>query len=188
MGVVVVDEFQRIQLMNSAAEGFFARPDGLTVVSGRLYAASPDVTARLETAIRATVSTASRAAGAGGQALRVPRPSGKTPWIVLTVPLPPRSALAHGSSPGALVLISDPEKIEPLPGRRLIELYGLTQSEAAVALDLLNGLSPNEIAETRAVSITTVRAQISAVLAKTGTRRQSELLRLLAGLSTVTLI
>jgi DNA-binding CsgD family transcriptional regulator len=185
MSIIVVDEFQRVRLANTAAEGILSQCDGLTIVSGRLYATGPDSNGRLDAAIRATVTTAVRTAGAGGQALRIPRPSGKAPWIVLTTPVPARSALAQGSAPGALILISDPEKVEPVPGRRLIELYGLTQTEAAVALDLLNGLSPNEIAETRAVSITTVRAQISAVLAKTGTRRQSELLRLLAGLPPV---
>jgi DNA-binding CsgD family transcriptional regulator len=54
---------------------------------------------------------------------------------------------------------------------------GLSRAETASALMLSDGQSLAEIAETRRVSIYTVRNQIKSAMAKTGCRRQSELVR-----------
>jgi DNA-binding CsgD family transcriptional regulator len=47
-----------------------------------------------------------------------------------------------------------------------------------VALALAEGLTPAEIAEARGASLHTVRNQIKAALAKSGARRQSDLVAL----------
>ena len=54
---------------------------------------------------------------------------------------------------------------------------GLSPVEAACALMLSDGQTPAEIAENRQVSVFTVRNQIKSALAKSGCRRQSELVR-----------
>ncbi|GAB4529037.1 MAG: helix-turn-helix transcriptional regulator [Roseibium sp.] len=56
-------------------------------------------------------------------------------------------------------------------------VLGLSPAEAAIALKLCEGQTPAEIAEERQGSIHTVRNQIKASLAKTGCRRQSDLVR-----------
>ncbi|WP_156510640.1 hypothetical protein [Labrenzia sp. OB1] len=53
--------------------------------------------------------------------------------------------------------------------------FGLSQVEAQSALLLADGLTLAEIAQTRQVSIYTVRNQIKSALSKSGCRRQSEL-------------
>lgn len=70
-------------------------------------------------------------------------------------------------------------------GRQLMQLFGLTAAEARVARCLLAGLSPDEAADELAVRIATVRTQIRAVLAKTGSRNQVALLSHLASLPAV---
>lgn len=60
---------------------------------------------------------------------------------------------------------------------RLAAAWRLTPSEAEIALLLGDGLCTQEIAEQRQVSVHTVRAQIKALLAKSGTRRQADLVR-----------
>lgn len=70
-------------------------------------------------------------------------------------------------------------------GRQLMQLFGLTAAEARVTRCLLGGLSPEEAADELAVSIATVRTQIRAVLAKTGSRSQAALFTHLAGLPSV---
>jgi DNA-binding CsgD family transcriptional regulator len=64
--------------------------------------------------------------------------------------------------------------------RNLMNLYNLTAAEAKLATDLLLGKRVIEIARDRSVSIATVRAQVRAVLAKTETHRQLDLVRLLS--------
>lgn len=56
--------------------------------------------------------------------------------------------------------------------------FGLTPAELAVVVLLSRGLSPEEIARDRGVSIETVRSQIRGLMTKTDTRRQSELVAL----------
>ena len=56
-------------------------------------------------------------------------------------------------------------------------MYGLTRAEARVARRLVSGASLKEIAAQIDVSHHTVRAHLKSILRKTGTHRQSELVR-----------
>lgn len=64
----------------------------------------------------------------------------------------------------------------------LLLTFGLTPSEAEVVEALAAGLAPQHIAEARAVLVDTVRTQIKAALAKTGLRRQVDLVSLVGRL------
>lgn len=61
---------------------------------------------------------------------------------------------------------------------RLATLYGLTAAEARVAAGVGRGRSPKEIAAAHGSSWHTVRAQLRTAFAKTETRTQSALARL----------
>ncbi|MFX4770392.1 helix-turn-helix transcriptional regulator, partial [Acinetobacter baumannii] len=60
----------------------------------------------------------------------------------------------------------------------MAQVLGLTQAEARLLKGLVEGLSLAEYAATAELSVLTVRSQMKAVFAKTGARRQSELMRL----------
>jgi DNA-binding CsgD family transcriptional regulator len=60
--------------------------------------------------------------------------------------------------------------------------FGLTPCEARVAVALAKGLSLNKIARQHGVGVGTVRGQLKSVFIKTGTRRQAELVAILARL------
>jgi len=62
----------------------------------------------------------------------------------------------------------------------------LTPAESNVALLLCAGLVPKDIARRLDVSLPTVRSYLRALLDKTGTARQSELLSLLSSLPSTT--
>ena len=61
-------------------------------------------------------------------------------------------------------------------------LYGLTPRESRLADLLLEGLDVRGIAERLDITIETVRFHMKRVLAKTGTRRQTELSQLMLSL------
>lgn len=63
--------------------------------------------------------------------------------------------------------------------RSLEELYGLTHAEARVASRVGRGLAVKEIAADLHISVETVRTHLKRIYAKTGTRRQAELVRLI---------
>ena len=78
-----------------------------------------------------------------------------------------------------MLFVTDPEHVPTPDGLVLMRAYGLTASEADIAVALARGDTLSDIADTRCVSIHTVRAQVKQVLSKTSTRRQSALVRLL---------
>jgi len=77
------------------------------------------------------------------------------------------------------VFLSDPEIEQPISAESLINVYGLTKSEAQVAISIANGNSIEEIAKRSSHSVHTIRSQLKSVFSKTGVSRQSELIKLL---------
>jgi DNA-binding CsgD family transcriptional regulator len=106
---------------------------------------------------------------------RTERPS----LVVLVSPLRAPAALPSLAEPSlALVILRAPEEV-PMPSEtELHSLFALTPAEARVACRLV-GETVDEIAEALDVGVATVRSHVQHLLAKTGTRRQSELVRLL---------
>lgn len=79
----------------------------------------------------------------------------------------------------ALVVLRAPEDV-PMPSETALRsLFALTPAEARVACLLAGGATVDEIAGALDVRVTTVRSHVQKLLDKTGTRRQSELVRLL---------
>jgi DNA-binding CsgD family transcriptional regulator len=85
----------------------------------------------------------------------------------------------------AASITTTPERDTPDPAI-LVDAFDLTPSEAILAADLLSGLSVGEAAAKRRRSITTMLTHLASVLAKTGTARQSNLVRPLSQLPLTT--
>ena len=64
----------------------------------------------------------------------------------------------------------------------LLTLLGLTPAEASVARALADGHRPQDIADARTVSVTTIRAQVRAIYAKLEVRSVAGLAGKLRGL------
>jgi DNA-binding CsgD family transcriptional regulator len=92
----------------------------------------------------------------------------------------PEPARLGGRPPAvAAVLIFDPARMNEARAETASRVYGLTPAETTVARLLLEGLSPAGIATHLHVAQATIRTHLSQLFAKTETRRQAELLRLL---------
>lgn len=79
-----------------------------------------------------------------------------------------------------MVVATDPDRPLCPSEQVLMEAFRLTRAEARVARQLARAETLDRIAERQQVSVGTVRVQTKAVLAKTDTRRQAELVGLLA--------
>ncbi|MFM9835856.1 MAG: helix-turn-helix transcriptional regulator, partial [Methylophilaceae bacterium] len=86
---------------------------------------------------------------------------------------------------GAILILHESGRIALPSQAQLKSLYGLTQAEARLALKLCEGSTPSECAKNMGVSISTIRSQLRALMEKTNSRRQAELLtKLLSSPST----
>jgi len=76
------------------------------------------------------------------------------------------------------IVVADPDD-DGIDAGALRELHGLTPAEIAVVRGLLRGGDPRGIAATIGVSTHTVRSHLRSIFAKTGTRAQADLVRVL---------
>lgn len=177
--VLLLDRRGRVHHASPAGEALLRAADGLSTGASGLRAATPALSASLA----AMVERAALGEPAVSGALRLPRPSGKPDLTLVAVPLRPGAAHAvAGSGPAVVLQVLDP-LVDAAPDRTLLrEAFGLTGSEAQLAGDLLRGLTVAEVAAASGRSVATVRTHLAHLLAKTGTARQSDLVRLLSRL------
>jgi DNA-binding CsgD family transcriptional regulator len=170
----------RVIHANAEADRLLREADGLSAGRDGLRAATPALSARLRGVLV-------RAAGSSGTpgvsgALHLHRQSGKPDLVLVAIPARPRSFGADIGRASVVVQITDPlTRATPDPAI-LADAFDLTPSEAILATDLLCGLSVGEVATRRGRSVATVRSHLASLLAKTGTARQSDLVRLLSRL------
>ena len=95
------------------------------------------------------------------------------------------SAGNNSKGPNILCLVAPLDKRRFATARQLMDLFGLTAAEARLARGLCQGDSLEEYAKDQGVCLTTVKTQLRAVLAKTGTERQGALIRLIAAIPVI---
>jgi DNA-binding CsgD family transcriptional regulator/PAS domain-containing protein len=90
-------------------------------------------------------------------------------------PLSPDRLAMFGGKPGVLVMVTDAD-VGASPTRDgLRERFGFTAAETRVALGLLDGAKPQQLADRLGVSVHTVRNQLRSLFDKTGVTCRSEL-------------
>jgi DNA-binding CsgD family transcriptional regulator len=179
---VVVDDTRRVILCNEGGEKALEDADGICCLNGRLCLtqATPRVVERFDDLVR---SAAHRTGDRGGD-LRIPRDEIGAAWAALVMPVPHRTGdLIVRPPAAALVRLVDLEAKLSVPKSRLVIIYGLTEAEATLAVELLRGAQPEDVAQRRGLKVSTIRTQLRSIFAKTGTHRQSELMRLLSCLA-----
>ncbi|MGD0942372.1 MAG: hypothetical protein ABR905_21980 [Terracidiphilus sp.] len=169
---------RRVLHCNAAADSLLHQADGLTLQDDYLAATEPESREPLRNLLmnaRLPVPGASGNSSPGVLALS--RSSTRRPLQLLVSPLAPIQRTK--SRADLVLLVTDPDKPVNFPDDALRALFGFTPAQVDVAIGLLMGYSLEEIASLRKVSVGTVRNQLKAMLSKTGTSRQSDLIRLL---------
>ncbi|GAA0573308.1 helix-turn-helix transcriptional regulator [Caenispirillum bisanense] len=178
-GVAVLGPDCRIKCLNRLAEDALRPGRALGLRQGRMVIADTFLQEKFKAAVASAIETARRSAGSGGGSLLLTGPDRRIFLQVMPV-----SVMQVGmfDEPAAVVLLSTEPRSLPV-GRMLCDLFGLTPAEARVAVELACGATLRELAERRAVRISTLRSQLKAVLEKTDSHRQSDLVRLVLLLS-----
>ena len=173
----LVDGKARVRHMNQLASNYLEGATGLRLNRGRLVAIDQAAsTGCLEQLIAQSTSTQSHSFDrAPGGSLKLSQ------FNVTVVPVPEQNQVV-GRGSYALVFVTDTRK--PARSRSFVmqQLYRLTPSEARVADRLLDGLDVHEAADRLGITSDTYRFHLKRIFAKTGTRRQAELMRLMLSL------
>lgn len=171
LGIVLLDADGRIRFMNLAAERVIRVGDCVSTRDGRLVEGASASGGELAAALHAAQARPGEGGGPGTVLLS--RGAECQPLELCVLRLP---AALRGDAHHTAVFITDPADNPVHLGTHLAQRFGLTPSETALALDLMDGTELAGIAERRSVAVSTLRTQLSALLAKTATRRQGELI------------
>ncbi len=180
-GLFFLDGAGQVRHVNRAGERIVARRRGLGLVGRRLAAANARLTKALEALILAAGSADPAVRGGGSMAL--PSPEGGAPLSVTVAPLGAGRWPMVSSDHSVLVCVTDLESDIDVSEAKLRDIFALTAAEARVALLLLRGARPQQVAETSGVGVSTVRSQLASIFGKTGAADQAELSRLMMRLS-----
>ncbi len=178
-GLLLLDRKRRVVVQSKGAARIIAAEDGFGIDRSGPSAADARENATLQKliadAMEAQAGQEMRSAGF----VAVSRPSGARAYAVMVTPL--LAAPGHGAGSDAVValFVADPSARVVATPEVLTELYQLTHSEAELVRLLAGGLSLEEAAVKRGVSLNTARSHLKHAFAKTDTSRQGELVRLI---------
>lgn len=185
-GVMVLQADMRVRYANSWAEALVQADSNLSLEQGLLRSRDPSLQGVLHGLLEGAVRGRG-ADAASGSWMHIT--SGGQPVPIIVVPLVSRQPVeGPWQLPAAMMLLGNSESRSVLDAAVLTSLFGLSRKESIIAIRLAAGETLNEIAEREFLSPHTVRVHIRDTLRKTGTHRQSELVRLLHLLPGVNLV
>lgn len=180
----LVDEQRHVRFRNVLAEDLLESGDYLQEKAGILTCRDPECDLTLLNVVRGLDLNGGRRS----QLLptrtfgRIKRGNGAAVGVFAMAIRPETTLGAFGQQPLALLIFHNPREQAELDAFIVAEMFDLSPAEAKVAVALARGKSPDEIASAGRIAISTVRAQIKSIFAKTGVSRQSELVALLRGM------
>jgi DNA-binding CsgD family transcriptional regulator/PAS domain-containing protein len=173
VGIALTDRGGRVIFANRVAERILRRGDGLTLIRDRLRASRPDDARTLATLIAGAAKTTLGIGDRPGGMLALPTGTGQL-LSVLVSPCPRLGLL----EPTAIVFMSEPPGNVHIDEQHVARQYGLTIAEARLLRALVEGQRLNDYADGAGITLNTARTHLKQVFAKTGSKRQAELVRM----------
>jgi DNA-binding CsgD family transcriptional regulator len=180
-GVFLLDARRRVVIQNRRAEHILQLEDGFRVDRNGPGADDAREHAQLQQIIADAMDAVDGREFEATGFVTIRRPSARRPYVVMVTPLlsPPGGSTV--SDAVVALFVSDADAAGVTDSAVLQKLYSLTHSEAELVRLLTQGLSLEDAAGMRGVSMNTARSHLKHVFAKTDTSRQGELLRLVIG-------
>lgn len=180
VAICLVDERGRLMQSNAAAEALFTKGDTVTAAGGFLRAVSPVHRAALAESIARACTGDDSDLGLWGNGMPL-NADLSDPCVAYVLPMG-ASDKRHALGPGQAAVFIRREGSQPPAVELLSALSGLSSAEAAVAIAVASGQSPQDIAAAQGVSVHTVRKHLAHVYDKTGYRTQSAVAAFVSGL------
>jgi DNA-binding CsgD family transcriptional regulator len=182
--LIVLDSLGRVISLSQNAERIVAVSDGLTIKGGLVHANDPSDNARLNSLIFTALEARSDISFPPGGVMRVRRNSKALPYEILIAPVADKALVFTLRQPAVCLFIRDPLMREDSSVMLLQRLYGLSRAESRLFQELVGGGRLEHVAERLGLKKESARTVLKTIFRKTGTHRQTELIRLgLMGLS-----
>ena len=182
MGVILIDHLFECVYANESARAIIDEGAIITLSNGRLRIRQSRDDHRFHAALLKALHCApddDPATASTGLGLWPPdRP---VHYPVLVTPIRGCSAglLPGQTTAQVAVLITDPEKNQPIVPEALSQTWELIPAEARVAIAIANGYSVDEISQMNGTTRDTTKTHLRAVYQKLGVNRQTQLAKLL---------
>lgn len=173
---VLLDGAGKVLHANALARDILDRHDGLALCGGRIAAGDPEIALRLR---GVAAGCANRPEAARGDSFVVARAGDRRPYLVTVVPVRRNEGILFPDQIRVVMTIIDLDRRHRPDREILLSAFGLSRAQANVAALLAAGQSGAEIALALGISQFTVRRHLADIMDRTGTRRQSDLVRLL---------
>ncbi|MFM1982866.1 MAG: hypothetical protein RJB22_1585 [Pseudomonadota bacterium] len=170
VATISLDKSGRIVRANAMAERLLEAKDGLFSKAGQLEFSTPAPKASL----MQILARGTDAAPPGR--FKIPRAHGSD-LAVMVRPMTVPDMMRGGAA--VTLFITAPGEARTLDPDVIRDLFQLTRMEALIAVALADGRSLVDVADTLGIAHNTARAHLRAIFAKTGVRRQSQLVHLL---------
>ncbi len=168
VGFALVDASGEVRHLSACGERFLRAQDVVRLIGGRLRLAEAGRQARLLTLLADVIAT-----GRGGGLVPLP---GRCEAQALAVAPVPQAVMPTRHAPLALVLFGGAQ-VGEMAVPALMELYGLTRSEALLLQGLTEGQTIQSYAQAMGIGVETVRTHLKHIYGKTGHDRQADLVR-----------
>lgn len=176
-GVVGLDRDGRILFENAAAARILDQGKGLQRCRGSVAATGVADDAKLRAAIKQALSGGVADLSAASSTLLLGKAGSKAAPLVAVVAPADHSGFAR--DPAAILHIFDSAAPIERTIRPLCEYYGLSPAEIRVVTMLVAGRSVAEVAAQEEIKQDTVRTYLKSIFRKTGSRSQTDLVRLM---------
>lgn len=179
VGVMLLDESGRVLHANEAANELLNDASTLERSEDRLTATDPIAARDLAQAV---------ASAARGTTIDTPRPGAvvslrsrtgehDAAWV-LPLDSGLRREFAARFSAKVAVFIPSSGDSTAFPAELFVRRYAITPAECRVMVHLVQGMTPAEVADTLGITLATAKTHLARLFEKTGTSRQSDLVRL----------
>ncbi len=162
-GCILTDSLARVLDMNPRARQILQ--NGTLIVEGDRLKAG-----RSTESLKRMVAEAAKC-GPNPSILRLEQPG--RPLMLRAIGCPGRDRAV------VAVLLSDLSQRPPVDAAALREFFGFTETETAIALRLMYGLSVDEAAKELGITVHTVRTHLKRIFDKAGVSRQTQLINTL---------
>lgn len=185
-GVVLLNENMQVLHLNQSAQTVMDRHDGILVDSGRRLASTGSGSAGSQelsqwlTLLKNTPETEQMHFLDGCQVLRK---NGQSHYVIQCSPIATEGRwTAQEEEIRYAAFVFDPAVLQLPSVDRLTKLYGLTETQAKVALAFAGGGTYRQVADNLRISEETVRSHVKEIYPKTKVNRQADLVRLILSL------
>jgi DNA-binding CsgD family transcriptional regulator/PAS domain-containing protein len=174
--VIILDRRGVIQFTNTAAERLAAQAVYLRCLDGRLSLPTHGQSNQLHAYVRSVTPACPQPLS-----MRIHDAHGHWLASLKACPVDQMAEVQWGEPEAGIMLFISEAQAHVVANHRAHwqGLWGFTPTEGDLAQHLVEGRSVSEAAEVSGVSINTTRTHLRSLLAKTGARRQSDLVRML---------